>query len=133
MSDEPRPRRILAVDDDATVLGLLRLLLEAAGYAVATAGSVDEAVAAVATAPPDLVICDVRLPGAPPFALRDHLAADPATAGLPVLLCSGALRELAAAAERPAHGRVATLPKPFDIDELVATVGRLLAPGAGGG
>ena len=121
-------RRILVVDDDGAILDLLRLLLESEGYAVTTAASFQQARAAIAAGPPDLVLSDVRLPDAAPFALLDELAADPATAALPVLVCSGAAREIEQAAERLAHTESAVLLKPFDIDDLLATVSRLLAP-----
>jgi DNA-binding NtrC family response regulator len=50
-------------------------VLEAEGYAVATAGSVGEARAVIGEKSPSLVLCDVRLPDGPPFALLDALAA----------------------------------------------------------
>ena len=118
-------RHILAVDDDRTLLNFLRLLLESEGYTVVTATSVREACAALAAHRPDLVLCDVRLPDAPPFALLDRLS-NAATAALPVLVCSGAVRELEQATERLAQPHVAVLLKPFDIDELLGTVARLL-------
>ncbi len=119
---------ILVVDDDDAILDLLRLLLESEGYAVTTAASFQQARAAIAAKRFDLVLSDVRLPDAAPFVLLDQLAADPATAALPVLVCSGAVREIEQAAERLAHIESAVLLKPFDIDDLLASVSRLLAP-----
>jgi CheY-like chemotaxis protein len=78
------------------------------------------------------VICDIHLPEAPPFAVLDALAQDPATATLPVLVCSGAVEALATAGERLGGRWVRTLAKPFDIDELVGLVAALRrAAGAG--
>ena len=121
-------RRILVVDDDGAILDLLRLLLESEGYTVTTAASFQQARAAIAAGRPDLVLCDGHLLDAAPFVLLDHLAADPATATLPVLVCSGAVREIEQAAERLTHAHGAVVLKPFDIDDLLATVSRLLAP-----
>ncbi len=73
---------------------------------------------------------DVRMPDAAPFALLDQLAANPATAALPVVLCSGAARELEQAADRLAHPHLAVVLKPFDIDELLAVVATLLTDAA---
>ena len=103
------PPCILVVDDDTSILGLLRVLLESESYTVVTATSVREARTAVAAARPDLVLCDVRLPDAPPFALLEWLLSDPATAQLPVVVCSGAVREIEQAAERLRHPHVAVL------------------------
>ena len=126
MPDVSRPRRILVVDDDRGIRDLLRALLEAEGYEIAEAAALGEALAAVAETPPDLAISDLRLPDAEPAALLDHLAADTRTARIPVLVCSGAMRELERIAGRSEPRRVATLLKPFDIDELLALVARLL-------
>lgn len=52
---------ILCVDDDPDVLHSLRLILESAGYAVATAASAEEAQAAVQRARPDLMIVDLMM------------------------------------------------------------------------
>jgi DNA-binding NtrC family response regulator len=78
---------------------------------------------------PDLVLGEVRLPDARLFALLDDLAATPTTARLPVLVCSGTLHAIEAAAERLTQPHIAVLLKPFDIDELLVTVHRLLAAG----
>jgi len=55
-------RRILVVDDDAESLLALGVLLRDWGCDVATAGSGEEALAAVAAAPPDVVLADLTLP-----------------------------------------------------------------------
>jgi CheY-like chemotaxis protein len=126
----PRPRRVLVVDDDPGMRAFLQLVLKGEGYAVATAASLGEALAALADGPPDLVIGDVRLPGAPAFALLDALRADPTTASIPVVVCSGAVQEIERAGARLARERVAVLLKPFDIDALLAVVDRLAVTAA---
>src|SRR5215212_8278738 len=99
MSDAaPSSHRILAVDDDPAILDLLRLLLASEGYTVTTAASLDQALTAIMAGPPDLVLSDVRMPDAAPFALLDQLASNPVTTTLPLILCSGAARELEQAA-----------------------------------
>ena len=135
MTDAPPSRSppcILVVDDDPAYREFLRLLLEADGYVVRLAGSPVEAHEALRAPPPRLVICDARLPGAPPFAVLDQLGRDPVTAAIPVLLCSGALDDLAAAGDRLAHPHVRALAKPFDIDELLRLVAALLAEAPAG-
>lgn len=59
MSGEPV---ILVVDDEPAILRFLRPVLKAAGYQVAWAGTVAEAVRAIAALPPDLVLLDLGLP-----------------------------------------------------------------------
>ena len=53
---------VLVVDDEPAILRFLRPALTAGGYDVATAGSVTEAVKAIAARPPDIVVLDLGLP-----------------------------------------------------------------------
>ncbi|MGZ6213692.1 MAG: response regulator transcription factor, partial [Candidatus Limnocylindria bacterium] len=55
--------RILIVEDEPQLRGLLRLYLERAGYVVADAGDGDTALAAFAADGADLVVLDLMLPG----------------------------------------------------------------------
>src|SRR5206468_65350 len=54
---------VLAVDDEADSLALLRTLLEDAGAAVTTAGSAAAALEALGERPPDIMIADIGMPG----------------------------------------------------------------------
>ena len=54
--------RILIVDDDVELVGLLRFALETAGYEVVSAFDGEQALAQVAATMPDLVVLDVNLP-----------------------------------------------------------------------
>jgi DNA-binding response OmpR family regulator len=56
-------QRVLVVDDDRTVSGVVRRSLQRAGYAVALAADGPAALASCANARPDLVILDLMLPG----------------------------------------------------------------------
>ncbi|MBS2013311.1 MAG: response regulator transcription factor [Deltaproteobacteria bacterium] len=67
----PAPRRILVIDDSPLVLELTRSVLEAAGYVVATAATLDSFEAARRDAAPDLILIDVQMPEA----FGDDLAA----------------------------------------------------------
>lgn len=123
----PAHRHILVVDDDRGYLDFMRLLLTAEGFTVATADSLRAADHLLHDARPDLVVCDVRMPGAAPFAALDRLAASPSTATLPVIVCTGAVAEITEAAHRLSARHIQVLIKPFDIDELIACVHRALA------
>lgn len=57
------PSPVLVVDDSPSVLFMLRRTLEAMGYAVDTAGSLDEGLGALRRAPYRAVITDLRLAG----------------------------------------------------------------------
>jgi two-component system, OmpR family, response regulator len=71
MEGAATPARLLVVDDEATILGLLSGSLRLAGFEVMTAASGDEAVRAAASDRPDLILLDVLMPDGDGFeALR---------------------------------------------------------------
>ena len=55
--------RLLVVDDDHSVVKLLRTIFETDGWDVASAGSGDDCLAAVGASPPDVIVLDNMMPG----------------------------------------------------------------------
>ncbi len=80
---------ILVVDDSATDRFFLSELLETAGYTVIGAESGEGCLTSVAAKHPDLILCDVVMPGLTGFQVTRTLAKDPTTAHIPVILCTG--------------------------------------------
>jgi two-component system, OmpR family, response regulator MprA len=116
--------RILIVDDDPETRTLLRRVLAADGYAVETAPDGRIALEMVTASPPDLLITDLimpRLSGWSLFARVRRLAPM-----LPIILISGSDPGLRHRGQS-LPGHVAFLRKPFALDQLLATVTRLLA------
>ena len=115
--------RILVVDDDPAVTSVLRRGLSYEGFAVETAGSGAEALAAARERYPDLVILDVMMPEMDGFAVLERLRA--ADAHLPVLLLTAkdTTADEVAGLHRGADDYVV---KPFEFDVLVAHVRALL-------
>ena len=121
--------RILVVEDEPQLRGLLRLYLEREGHHVTDAGDGPAALAAFDAQPHDLVILDLMLPGMQGEtvleALRD--AGD-----VPVLITSAKRTD----AERIAGLRAGAddyLAKPFNPHELTARVAAILRRARGGG
>ncbi|MBI3563757.1 MAG: response regulator transcription factor [Elusimicrobia bacterium] len=83
--------RVLVVDDETQQRRLYRRLLEADGYVVLDAASAREALRVVAGAAsrPDLILCDVAMPGTDGVALVRALLAAPETSAIPVILMTG--------------------------------------------
>lgn len=77
--------KILLVDDNPMVLGMLRESLSALAE-VATASDAADALLKAVDAPPDLLISDYRMPGMDGRQLLDKLKSRPATAGIAVIL-----------------------------------------------
>ncbi len=116
--------RLLLVDDDEAALRLLAEVLERESYEVATALSVDAAVAKfTGQGPFDAVVTDLRMPVVSGLDLlryvREH---DPDT----VLLVLTAFGDAVATAEAIRAGAHDLINKPFDIEALRATIARAL-------
>ncbi|XAH24736.1 sigma 54-interacting transcriptional regulator [Xylophilus sp. GW821-FHT01B05] len=115
--------RILVVDDDADMLRLLSMRLNAAGYRVTAVGSAESALTQLEFEHPQLVLSDVRLPGKDGLALFDTIRArHPA---LPVILLT-AHGTIPDAVEATARGVFSYLTKPFDGKELLDKIGQAL-------
>src|SRR5258708_19726336 len=68
-----RPARILVVDDQPSIAGLMSQLLTMRGYEVVTAADAQQAQAEVRRQAPDLILSDVRMPGNTGYALFTQL------------------------------------------------------------
>jgi two-component system response regulator RpaA len=117
--------RVLVVDDDPQVLRLLRVNLELEGYDVASATNGEAALAECADQVPDLVVCDVMMPGMDGYEVVRRLRKDRATSKLPIVMLSAkAMRsEMRQGFDAGADEYVT---KPFDPTELIDVVARLL-------
>jgi CheY-like chemotaxis protein len=121
-------RRVLVVEDDAAAAMLLEGFLAAEGYEVETAPSGELALARAASDPPALICLDVALSGKlTGWEVLERLKAAPATAHVPVVICTASNGRGRAAA----LGAADFLGKPFDIERLREAVRRLLPLGQG--
>ena len=84
-----RPRRILVVDDERDAADALRLLLELEGDDVRAAYSAPAALAEARRDPPELVICDITMPGMDGHAFARSVRADPALRRVVLLALTG--------------------------------------------
>lgn len=112
-------RRVLAVDDERSILLLLETILEEQGIAVGTAADGEEALRLIRRDPPDLILLDVLMPRKDGLQVVAELRADPQLAKVPIILISA----------NPNLGRLPAaeqvqglLVKPFELDELLTVV-----------
>jgi two-component system response regulator GlrR len=102
---------VLVVDDDADLLRLLTIRLQAGDYRVSAVGSAEAALAHMAVELPDVLITDVRLPGRDGLALFDEVRGQHAALPVILLTAHGSIPDAVAATAR---GAFAYLTKPFD-------------------
>ncbi|HEV7196673.1 MAG TPA: response regulator [Pedococcus sp.] len=119
-------RRILVVDDDELILEVAQMSLEVVGgWSVVTATDGQQGLDVARAELPDAIVMDVMMPGmdGPTAALA--LRADPATAGIPIVLLTAKVQaaDRAAFAELPVRG---VLGKPFDPMLLPAELSTML-------
>ncbi|MGD0674568.1 MAG: ATP-binding protein [Polyangiaceae bacterium] len=112
--------RILVADDNADMRDYVSRLLRER-WDVATVGSGDQALASIRRHPPDLVVCDVMMPGLGGFELLQVLRADPLLRSIPVILLSARAGE-DETAEGLRAGADDYVVKPFTARDLLVRV-----------
>jgi DNA-binding NtrC family response regulator len=118
---------ILVLDPADAYLDFMRILLESAGYRVATACAVREAAPQMARDRPALVIAELRLGPSPPLALVELLSAIQSLPAIPLLVCTADVSFASQLAPELERRGIATLFKPFDIDDLLRQVACMLS------
>lgn len=128
-------RRVLVVDDDPVIREVLSTILDLEDLDVTCAGSGSDALQLLADGPvPDVVVCDVVMPGIDGLEVCRRLKADPDLAHVPVILLTARDRDEDRAAGIAA-GCDDYLTKPFSPLALIDRIGGLTAdvrPIAGG-
>ena len=123
--------RVTVVNDNPEFLDLVHDILEGDRYETTLIdGDLPETVDLIRSSRPDLLMIDVRLgvPGDHGWEIAQEVRGEPQFETLPVLLCSADTTALAELESGLAETRrVATLAKPFTIDQLVSVIDELLA------
>lgn len=88
-----RPLRVLIVEDNADSAEILRTLLEYHGYQVSVAYNGPAGVTAAKSERPDVVLCDIGLPGMDGYAVADALRQNPETGAARLIAVTGYGRE----------------------------------------
>ena len=111
---------ILIIEDEPIIRSSLKRLLERNGYQVSEAGSVQEALDGSALARCNLIISDLRLPGAPGTEIIQHAGSTP-------VLIMTSYASLRSAVDSMKLGAMDYIAKPFDHQDMLATIARILS------
>ena len=116
-------RRVLVVEDEAAIREVIALNLRMAGYDVTEAGSAEAALAAIDTSAPfDVAVLDIMLPGMNGFSLCENIRRDSDSIGIIMLSAKSQeddkIRGLSIGADD-------YMTKPFSVSELLARVDAL--------
>ncbi|MFI4891545.1 MAG: HD domain-containing phosphohydrolase [Steroidobacterales bacterium] len=119
---ESRVATVLVVDDSAEVRQQLRLMLEDMGHAVVEAPGVQQALALVRQAAPDMILSAIQIPGVDGFELCRQLQQDPTLRHVPTALITDEFRGPDKQRFAKDVGAVAVLKKPVTPQDLRAVV-----------
>ena len=117
--------KILIVDDDETMTGLLKTLLKMEGHAPTAVNDSTKAMEIAGSVNPDLITLDLMMPGLSGFELCELLHQDPRFADIPIIIVSARDDAESKATARKVGARD-YVTKPFDADELMQKIQELV-------
>jgi CheY-like chemotaxis protein len=119
---ERSKRRILVVDDDASIRKALQIALTNAGYEVLQAGDGDEATRLWHETGPDLVITDIHMPRKSGLLLIQDLQAYSSSTPVIAMTDGGPSSQFNLLGLAGVLGAVRTMPKPFSLEQMLKAV-----------
>jgi DNA-binding response OmpR family regulator len=125
-------KRILAVDDEADVLLIVKMGLMSEGYEVDTATNGFDALSKAKDSLPDLIVLDMMMPEMTGFDVLQKLRQDKATQAIPVIMLTG-VADRSRIQQALDAGINFYIVKPFNLHDLVAKVKLAIDEAAGGG
>ncbi len=114
-------KKVLAVDEDATMTRVLRDNISNTGVEVVTASSRSEAIEKFRTELPDLVVLDVLMPGMSGFEVSREIRVLDPEKKIPIIMLTG-LKAEADAGQARASGATEFISKPVDVKSLVKKI-----------
>lgn len=119
----PQTDTVLLVEDDSGLRELLQEELEAEGYHVIACGDAEQGLQLLRSNPPDLLISDLRLPGADGLSLLPALKQSDTPPAVLIITAFGSVQQAVKALQAGADD---FLTKPLEMDHFLLTVSRLL-------
>lgn len=118
-------KTILSVDDSASVRQMVQLTLQGAGYRVIQASDGAEGLAKAQSTSVDMIVTDLNMPNMNGLSLIQELRKLPAYRGVPIVFLTTE-SDIDAKQKAKAAGATGWITKPFQQDQLVAVVKKVL-------
>ncbi len=121
--------KLLLADDSITIQKVVELILTEEDFEIKSTGNGEEALAAIPSFNPDIVLADIDMPKMNGYQLCEKIKQDPFTSGIPVILLTGAFEPI----DEELVNRVGAddfITKPFESQELISKVNAALAVSA---
>jgi CheY-like chemotaxis protein len=120
-------KKILLVDDEEQLISIMANVLKDEGFDVKTMLSAEEALSAYTSFSPDLVISDVKMERMDGFAMFERVKSLPSNRSVPFIFLTG-LDDRLGQQRAKSLGATAYVSKPFDVDDFVGIVKRIVPP-----
>ncbi|MCX6143232.1 MAG: response regulator [Ignavibacteriales bacterium] len=120
-------KKILLVDDEGDLINYIASILQEEGFDVSTRLSAEEALGNLASDKPDLVISDVRMQQMDGFTMLEKMKTMKGYSNVPVIFLT-AMDDRLGQQQASKLGAAAYISKPFDLDDLVGLVKKVLPP-----
>jgi DNA-binding response OmpR family regulator len=120
-------KRILFLEDEMQYLATLSSLLRDQGYEVIETSKAEDAMAEIVKQRPDMILADIKLPGADGFDFFEQVRKMESCKGVPFIFLT-AYNNLAAEMYAKKHGAADYITKPFDFEYLIARITQLTPP-----
>lgn len=114
-------KKIVIIDDNEELRNVTKYVLEMEGYEVLTAANGEEGIEIVKKHKPDLILCDLLMPGIDGFEVKRQLSQDVSTMVIPFIFLS-AVSEQQIIRKGMSFGADDYLVKPVVLDELLITI-----------
>ena len=116
-------KRILVVDDEATITSRLKMNLEATGaYEVKEENRGNHALATAREFRPDLILLDLVMPDVTGEQVAADIQADPKLGQTPIVFLTAVVTKTEASERGHSAGGQTILAKPVDVDELIQCI-----------
>lgn len=117
--------KLLIIEDDPSMLELLRVHLRAAGHAVRTVSDAADGIREIFAESPDLILSDIAMPYLDGMELLRALRSDPLTRRIPVIFLTG-LTDDDTLAKASTLGADDFLTKPIQVEDLLSSINKVL-------